>query len=133
MSKVKFSIKEKEFLTNNECCRLATCSNNIPHVVPVSYIFEDNLFYFATDYKTKKYENITKNNHIALVIDVYSSVDNKAICIQGITDIIKAGDEFSRLYKIFYERFEWVRMDPWKENEAPFIKIVPTNKISWGL
>jgi len=47
-----FNAKE-EFLNNNEYCRVATCHNNIPHVVPVSYIFEDSAFYFATDYKTK--------------------------------------------------------------------------------
>jgi nitroimidazol reductase NimA-like FMN-containing flavoprotein (pyridoxamine 5'-phosphate oxidase superfamily) len=130
---VKFSLKEKEFLSNNECCRLATCHDNIPHIVPVSYIFEDNQFYFATDFETIKYENIIKNNHVALVIDVYDSVDNKAVCIQGTATIIDKGNDFARLYKVFEKRFEWVRIDPWDEGEAPFILVKPTNKVSWGL
>ena len=133
MFEIAFDAKEREFLNHNECCRVATCHNNIPHVVPVSYLFEDNIFYFATDFETKKYQNLMRNDHIALVVDVYSSTGNKAVCIQGKTTIIDKGGEFARLYKIFHKRFEWVRRDPWKEGEAPFIKVMPINKISWGL
>jgi nitroimidazol reductase NimA-like FMN-containing flavoprotein (pyridoxamine 5'-phosphate oxidase superfamily) len=54
---IKFSDKEIQFLLNNEVCRVATVSpGNIPRVVPVSYIFTDNLFFFATDYNTRKYK-----------------------------------------------------------------------------
>jgi len=34
---------------------------------------------------------------------------------------------------MFSEKFTWVRNDPWKENEAPFLKIIVSNKVSWGL
>ena len=51
----------------------------------------------------------------------------------GRAEIIETGQEFAKLYRIFYDRFEWVRHDPWEEGEAPFIKVIPTNKISWGL
>jgi nitroimidazol reductase NimA-like FMN-containing flavoprotein (pyridoxamine 5'-phosphate oxidase superfamily) len=133
LSKVTFTKAEREFLDNNEACRVATCHDNIPHVVPVSYIFEDGIFIFATDYETKKYENIHKNNRVALVVDVYSSVGNKAVCVQGIAELVEKGKEFARIYKIFDERFEWVRSNPWKEGEAPFIRLTPTNKASCGL
>ncbi|HEX2558233.1 MAG TPA: pyridoxamine 5'-phosphate oxidase family protein [Nitrososphaera sp.] len=133
MGKVTFTKAEKEFLRRNEACRVATCHDNIPHVVPVSYVFEDGVFIFATDYKTKKYENISKNNRVALAVDVYSSVGNKAVCIQGTAELVERGSEFARFYKIFYERFEWVRSDPWKEGEAPFVRVTPINKTSWGL
>ncbi|MEW6605069.1 MAG: pyridoxamine 5'-phosphate oxidase family protein [Thermoproteota archaeon] len=133
MGKVTFSKAEHDFLTQNEACRIATCHDNIPHVVPVSYVFEDDAFYIATDYETKKYENIRKNNRVALTVDVYSSVGNKAICVQGIVRVIEGGSEFARLYKIFQQRFEWVRRDPWDEGEAPFLKVIPNRKVSWGL
>jgi nitroimidazol reductase NimA-like FMN-containing flavoprotein (pyridoxamine 5'-phosphate oxidase superfamily) len=130
---ITFSKAEQEFLARNEACRIATCHDNIPHVVPVSYVFEDGAFYIATDYETKKYENIKENNRIALTVDVYSSVGNKAVCVQGTVKVIEKGSEFERLYKIFQKRFEWVRRDPWDEGEAPFLKVTPTNKVSWGL
>lgn len=133
LGKVTFSKAEREFLGRNEACRIATCHDRTPHVVPVSYVFEDGTFYIATDYETKKYENIKENDRVALAIDVYSSVGNKAVCVQGRTEIIERDSEFARLYKTFQKRFEWVRQDPWMEGEAPFLKVTPTHKVSWGL
>jgi nitroimidazol reductase NimA-like FMN-containing flavoprotein (pyridoxamine 5'-phosphate oxidase superfamily) len=130
---VTFSKLEREFLVRNEACRLATCHDNIPHVVPVSYVFESGEFYIATDYETKKYDNIKENNKVALAVDIYNTVGNKAVCIQGKAEIIERGGEFARLYKVFHHRFEWVRQDSWKEGEAPFLRVIPTSKVSWGL
>ncbi len=130
---VTFTRAEKQFLLANEACRVATCHDNIPHVVPVSYVFEDGTFYFATDLETRKLENMKKNRHVALAVDEYRSVGNRAVCVQGRAEIIEKGKEFARLYKIFHEKFAWVRQDPWKEGEAPFVKVVPKNKVSWGL
>jgi nitroimidazol reductase NimA-like FMN-containing flavoprotein (pyridoxamine 5'-phosphate oxidase superfamily) len=130
---VSFTKAEKDFLAKNEACRVATCHGDVPHVVPVSYVFEDDLFYMATDLETRKLENIRRNGRAALVVDVYSSVGNKAVCVQGKAEVIERGDEFLRLYKIFHKKFEWVRREPWKEGEAPFVKVVPTSKVSWGL
>jgi uncharacterized protein len=129
---VNFSRAEKDFLSSNEACRIATCHDGIPHVVPVSYVFEHGSFFIATDYETKKYDNIKHNKRVALVIDIFSSVGNSAVCMQGTAEIIEKGEEFARLYKIFHDRFEWVRRDPWEEGEAPFLKVTPTNKVSWG-
>jgi nitroimidazol reductase NimA-like FMN-containing flavoprotein (pyridoxamine 5'-phosphate oxidase superfamily) len=94
--RVSFSESEFDFLTTNEACRIATCHDGIPHVVPVSYIFEDGSFFIATDYETRKYENIKHNKAAALVVDVYSSVGNSAVCIQGTAENIESGEEFSR-------------------------------------
>lgn len=132
MARISFNQSEIDFLSTNEACRIATCHGGIPHVVPVSYIFENGSFFIATDFETRKYENIKVNKAVALVVDIYSSVGNTAVCIQGTAEIIESGDEFSRLYKKFHDRFEWVRRDPWKEGEAPFVRITPTNKTSWG-
>ena len=133
MGIVTYSQAERNFLSSNEACRIATCNDGIPHVVPVSYIFEDGSFLMATDYETKKYDNIKHNKRVAVVVDIYSSVGNSAICVQGTAEIVEKGEEFARLYKIFHDRFEWVRRDPWEEGEAPFLKVMPTNKVSWGL
>lgn len=131
---VKFTKKEEKFLLENEVCRVASSHNDIPHVTPVTYIYENSWFFIATDYDTRKYKNIETNKNIALVVDIYnSSVENKAVVIQGTSLIIERGEEFKKLYQKFDKKFEWVRNDPWKEGEAPFIKIKPLSKISWGL
>jgi len=129
-----FNKKEQKFLLENEVCRVSTSHNEVPHVTPVAYIYEKNFLFFATDYETRKYKNLKVNNRIAASIDIYSSsIENKAVLVQGTADIIEKGREFRNLYQKFYKKFEWVRKDPWKEGEAPFIKIKTFNKISWGL
>ena len=62
-----------------------------------------------------------------------SSTSNKAVAVQGRAEIIEKGKEFQRLYDKFYIKFEWVRQDPWEEGEAPFVKVKPLHKASWGL
>jgi uncharacterized protein len=131
---VKFTKKEDKFILENEVCRVATSGNDVPHIIPVTYIYENSSFFFATDYDTRKYKNLRANKNIALAVDIYnSSVENKAVVIQGTVDIIERGEEFKKLYQKFDKKFEWVRNDPWKEGEAPFIKIKPFSKVSWGL
>jgi hypothetical protein len=77
---------------------------------------------------------LKENNRISLIIDIYDKKEgNKGIYINGIATIIDSGKEFVNLLKIFYNKFEWVKKDPWSEKEAPFIQIQPTKKISWGI
>ena len=131
---LSFTKKEVSFLLENEICRVATSYNNIPHIAPVNYVYENKFLYFATDYNTRKYHNLQKNKKMAVIIDVYnSSLNNIAVLIQGSSELIEKGEEFKRLYKIFERKFEWVRNDPWQEGEAPFVKVHPVNKVSWGL
>ena len=130
---IEFSKKETWFLKELEEARLATSHDDMPHVKPVSFVFVENAIVIATDYGTRAYANIKTNSQTGITIDVYRSGEHKAICIQGKAEIIESGSEFKKLYDIFYEKFAWVRKEPWKENEAPFLKIIPSNKVSWGL
>jgi len=130
---IEFNQKEVEFLESLEEARIATSHDNIPHVKPVSFVFLDNAILVATDYNTRTFTNLKSNPQTSIVIDIYKSGDHKAICIQGKTEIVENGSEFKKFYDSFYEKFEWVRKDPWKENEGPFLKITPNNKVSWGL
>ena len=128
-----FNQKEIKFLETLEEARIATSHDDIPHVKPVSFVKIGDEIIVATDYKTRTYTNIKLNQNTGIVMDIYKSGEHKAICIQGKTEIIETGPEFQKFYEIFYNKFQWVRKEPWGENEAPFLKIIPTTKISWGL
>ena len=132
MNEVTFTQGEIKFLSSNEICRIATCNNDLPHVTPVSYIFEKGKFYFATDYNTLKYNNLKKNNRISLVVDTTVNNRNTAVVIRGITMFIHKGRKFEILYNRFHEKFDWVKKDPWNIGEAPFIEVIPKTKVSWG-
>ena len=129
---IEFNQKEIDFLESLEEARIATLHKDIPHVKPVSFIFHENNILVATDYNTRTFSNIKDNPKIGVVIDIYKSGNHKAICIQGKAEIVENGSEFKKYYDIFHKKFEWVRRDPWDENEAPFLKIIPSNKTSGG-
>ncbi len=131
-SGVKLSAKEVDFLKSNELCRFATASRKgEPHVVPVSYIWDQDYAYIVTDYGTRKLKNLRENPHAAVLVD--SAGTQKLLLISGPVGIIEKGEEYRRLYKLFYSRLSWVKRDPWKEGEAPFVKVTPTFKAGWGL
>ncbi|MFB5620829.1 MAG: pyridoxamine 5'-phosphate oxidase family protein [Nitrosopumilus sp.] len=130
---IEFKQNEIDFLNSLEEARIATSHNDIPHVKPVSFVKINNSIIIATDYDTRTYTNIKFNRNVGIVIDIYKSGNHKAICIQGKAEIIENGEEFKKIYEIFFKKFQWVRDDPWNENEAPFLKIIPATKISWGL
>ena len=131
---IQFSGNELKFILDNEVCRVATSKKNVPHVIPVCYIYKNNCIFFATDYKTKKYTNLITNKRISVIIDVFDKKNgNKGIYIAGIASILEKGKEFKDLFETFYNKFEWVKRDPWKEGEAPFVKIQIIKKVSWGL
>ena len=130
---IEFTQKEIDFLEKNEACRIATSLNDVPHVTPVTYYYENGFSYIATDYNTKKYSNLKKNKNVAITVDIYLAEKHKAMIIQGAAEFIERGSDFKRLYDIFYKKFSWVKEMPWKEGEAPFVKIIPRKKISWGL
>ncbi len=130
---MNFTLNERKFLQSIEEARFATIGKSLPHVKPVSFIFEDDAFYIATDYKTRTYKNIKQNPLAAISIDIYKPGGHKAILAQGQVKTIEKGQEFKKIYEMFFKKFEWVRRDPWGEQEAPFLKLAPTTKTSWGL
>ncbi len=86
----------------------------------------------ATDYGTRKYRNLQQNDRVALLVDVgYDS--NHGLLLQGRAKIFEKGQEFRKIYAVFFRKFAWVRDAPWKEGEAPFVRIKATRKASWGL
>jgi len=81
-----FSQKESKFIKDNEICRIATAKNNIPHVIPVCYIYKKGVIFFATDYTTQTFHNVKENNRVSLIIDIYNKKEgNKGIQFALIT------------------------------------------------
>jgi nitroimidazol reductase NimA-like FMN-containing flavoprotein (pyridoxamine 5'-phosphate oxidase superfamily) len=131
-TQLNLSTEETDFLKNNEMCRFATASRKgEPHVVPVSYVWDRGYAYIVTDYGTRKLKNLRENPQAAILVD--SGGTRKLLLISGPVEIIEKGEEYRRLYKLFYSKLDWVKRDPWKEGEAPFVKITPTFKTGWGL
>ncbi len=130
---MKFTEKEKDFLKKEEVARLATVSSKSwPQVTPIIFSFDKGYFYIATDYGTKKLENIKKNNKVGLVIDAYTR-QPAGLILQGRATILEKGTDFRYGFNLLQKKFSYYRANPWKEGEAPILKIKPVRKLSWGL
>jgi nitroimidazol reductase NimA-like FMN-containing flavoprotein (pyridoxamine 5'-phosphate oxidase superfamily) len=105
-----FSQKESKFVRANEICRIATAKNNIPHVIPVCFIYDNGVISFATDYTTRTFHNLKENNRVSLIIDIYDRKEgNKGIAINGIASIIESGKEFVNLFNAFYNNLNGLK------------------------
>jgi len=120
------------FLKAHELCRLATASRTaVPQVTPVIYAVDGEDVIVAIDYGEKKLQNIRENPKVALVVDEFHP--NKALAIQGSCEVVESGEEYLRLQRVLYDRFETYRRNPWKEGESPILRIRAKRCASWGI
>lgn len=120
------------FVKKHELCRLATASKDaVPQVTPVIYAVDGEDVIVAVDYGEKKLKNIRENPLVALVVDEFHP--NKAVVIQGGCEILERGQEYLRLQRVLFEKFETYRRNPWKEGESPILRIRPKRTASWGI
>jgi len=103
----------------------------MPHVTPVVYAMDGENVIVAIDYGTKKLSNLRMNPQASMVVDSYRP--NAGVMIQGECLILEKGQEYLRLLKILFDKFEFYRRNPWKEGESPILKIRPSKVVSWGL
>jgi uncharacterized protein len=102
----------------------------MPHVTPVIYAMGGNYPLIVTDYGTAKFKILRQNDRVSLLVDDYRP--NRGLMIQGHCEIFERGNEYMRLLKILFDRFEYYRKNPWGEGEAPILKITPEKIVSWG-
>ncbi|MDE1827940.1 MAG: pyridoxamine 5'-phosphate oxidase family protein [Candidatus Micrarchaeota archaeon] len=130
---MRFSQKEIAFLKSQDELRVATVSKKgWPQVTTVVHVFDGKTLYFATDYGTRKYKNLLCSNKISVLVDIYAR-QPKAITIQGRATLLEKGKEFVRAYKLLEKRHSYYRANPFKQGEAPIVKVIPLRKNSSGI
>ncbi len=111
---LRFTEEELRFLMENRIARLATASRRgDPHVVPIAFEFDGHYIYFSgLDLaRSLKFRQIQENSHVALVVDMETSLalwDSRGIEIRGIADIHQC-------------------------EGRPYVRITPVKSVSWGL
>ncbi len=63
-------MKESVFLTENKLMNLATIgADQVPHVVPVAFMYDEGRIYVSTGARSKKVANIRRNAHVAFAVE----------------------------------------------------------------
>ena len=94
-----------EFLSQNNMCVLATCSNNVPRATPIEYRSRGITLYLAGEPGTK-IKNIANNQNVSVGIYFpYTGMDSaKGAQITGKATVIQRGAEE---FKDGLEAYQW--------------------------
>lgn len=124
-----------KLLTLERVCRVATVGRSgVPHVVPVTAVFDDGKICFASEGDARKVKNVRANPHAAVTVDVYSedwSVIRGAM-IQGDAKLVASGPRFTRLRKLLYEKYPQYPQEAAIGDGDVMVEITPRRVFSWG-
>jgi hypothetical protein len=105
---VKISRSEiNTFLDGVHIARVATVRpDGRPHIAPVWYIWEDNTFYFESEGRTVKVENLKRNPNIAIAVDITAGgLDLKYVILEGRAEFIEELEEVKEIANRIYRRY----------------------------
>ena len=138
---VIFAAAERAYLARGRVAHLATAgADGLPHVVPVCYAFDGEVFFSAIDEKPKRVSprrlrrirNILERPQVSLVVDTYSDDWDRLgyVLVYGTAEVITEGPEYLRglvLLRAKYPQYGKMALE-----ERPMIRIVPTRATRWG-
>ena len=99
--------KRDEFLKDQKILRLATIGKNkTPHIAPVWYRYSGKKFYIGTNTKTKKAQNVKKNNRVSCCVDVGVNAPNiYGVLVQGNANLIIENSKVKTIAKKILLRY----------------------------
>ena len=128
---------EREFVTYQRVCRVATVSRNgRPHNVPVCPILDGDRIYFASAADGVKVQNVQATGQVALAYDEYTEAWSglKGILIWGTARVVEAGPNFRRVRKLLYQRYpQYETHAALEEKASVIVEVTPTKTFRWGL
>lgn len=96
-------------------CVLATEANHRPHASLMAFAYSEDLkrIFLATDRATQKYNNLSRNNHIALLIDNRTNSINDfakaiALTVLGYAKELH-GEERGEAANLLHARFDYLK------------------------
>ena len=98
--------RKDEFLKTQKILHLTTIgSKKIPHVVPVWYLYSSKKIYIGTNTKTKKAQNVKKNNKVAFCVDVGVNSPIFGVMGHGNANIILENNKVKKIAKKILARY----------------------------
>jgi PPOX class probable F420-dependent enzyme len=138
---VEFTQHQARLLTEARLSHLSTTdSQDVPHVIPLCYAFDERAIYSILDQKPKRtalvelkrVRNIQSNPRVALVVDHYSEDWQNLwyLLVHGDALVLEPGREQAAavgLLRQKYRQYQGMDID-----RNPVIKIIPHRVVSWS-
>ena len=130
--------KRDEFLKDQKVLRLATIGKNkTPHIAPVWYRYSGKKFYIGTNTKTKKAQNVKKNQRVSCCVDIGVNAPNiYGVLVQGnanlITDNSKVKTIAKKILSRYFKTLENKSAKELLDDTDCIIEIVPEKFTVWN-
>jgi nitroimidazol reductase NimA-like FMN-containing flavoprotein (pyridoxamine 5'-phosphate oxidase superfamily) len=134
MAMVEFRENAIRFLNYARVGRLATTDGADIHLVPLCPVFDGDVFFMATQARTRKVRNLRKDNRATFILDQYSEdwMRNVAVMMTGTVDIVEQGPEFERGKTLLEAKFQqYKELFPINEGESVILCFKPTKAVTW--
>ena len=102
----------ERFLRQNTLGRLGLCFDDVPYVVPVSYIYHDSKIYFHTTTKGKKMEFIQRNNQTCFEVDGWDETGWLSVICYGKVSLHDDFETKKKAFEILSEFYQTGRTIP---------------------
>lgn len=129
-------MNKNKFLRSQKILRLATIDkDDIPHVVPVWYLYRNGNFYIGTNSSTKKAQNVMINHKVSFCID--TGIHSPICGIMGIGNakiILRKKHVFTIAKKILMRYFKNLDNSSAQEilsNTNCIIEVIPKKVVIW--
>ena len=96
---------------------LATVDGDKPRLRPVTMVFVDEVFYFATDSSANKVKQLDGNPEIEFILQLKEESNNGYVRVNGKAIKVKEIDTITMLYN----KFEYFKM--WKSPSDPTLMV----------
>ena len=107
------------------CCISTISSNGWPHLVPVSYAYQDEMFYIPASRSSKKVRNLRRNPKATILIDEEES--ESGVLIECKAAILQNGEAKNLREFMRTER-------GWRNDETTVVLALrPLKRIFWSL
>jgi PPOX class probable F420-dependent enzyme len=129
-------------LAGARVARLATIDNQqSPHLVPICFALNANVFYSAIDRKPKRVApkqltrlmNIKKTPRVALLVDHYEEDWTLLwyVLVRGEAELVSSPEERERALQSLRTKYPQYRGEMLQE-DAPVLRITPKRITAWG-
>jgi len=84
--------------------RLGLARNNLPYVVPMSYVYHGNSIYLHSRGNGKKVEYVTENSNVCFQIDVLQKDRWSSVVVSGIARLSDSVEAKQKMFDGFTEK-----------------------------
>jgi PPOX class probable F420-dependent enzyme len=138
---MELSARSKELLLLSRVGHLATADQYArPHVVPIVFVYEENVLYTPIDAKRKSVEewrdlrrirNIETNGRASVLVDIYTENWSKLAWVRmdGVAEILTEGDDHRHALGLLaakYKQYEGIPL-----RDAPVIRLRIEHVAEW--